>query len=325
MLARAQISGQASPSDSPQNVLLASSSAISGTVLDTNGGVIEGANVQLSKTHSSGKLREMKSGAMGQFEFTGLEPDTYVVTVSYSGMTTFLSKPIALSAEKPVIMPNVVLQVAGATTNVMVMDKEAASIEQVEIAKQQRVFKVFPNFYSSFAWNAPPMMAKQKYHLAARTLIDPVTFLTTAAVAGVQQYRDVFPSFGSGIEGFGKRYAAAYANHASAELLTRAVFPSVFHSDPRYFVLGKGSTKSRAAHAITSTFLTRGDDGSRKVNFSEILGDFSAAALSNAYFPEQERGMNLVLINGFGAIGGDMVDNLIREFVVNHLTSRARR
>jgi len=33
------------------------------------------------------------------------------------------------------------------------------------------------------------------------------------------------------------------------------------------------------------------------VNFPEILGDLSAAALSNAYFPANERGPNLVLIN----------------------------
>jgi hypothetical protein len=323
ILSNAQTDSPSTPSAPPQSPLHATS-AISGTVLDTNGNVIQDASVQISMAHSPGPLREMKSGAMGQFEFTGLEPGTYVVTVSHSGMAAFVSKPIELSAEKPVIMPNVVLQVAGATTSVTVMDKEAASIEQVEIAKQQRVFKVFPNFYSSFDWNAPPMMTKQKYHLAARTLIDPVTFLTTAAVAGVQQYRNVFPSFGTGLEGYGKRYAAAYADHASGELLTRAVYPAIFHSDPRYFVIGTGSAKTRAGHAIASTFMTRGDDGSRKVNFSEILGDFSAAGLSNLYYPEQERGMNLVLINGFSALGGDMLDNLLREFVVNHITSRAK-
>jgi len=70
--------------------------------------------------------------------------------------------------------------------------------------------------------------------------------------------------------------------------------------------------------------ITRGDDGSRKINFAQILGGFSAAALSNAYFPEKERGVNLVLINGFGDLGANVVDNLIREFVLNRLTSRAQ-
>ncbi len=299
-------------------------SAVSGTVLDTNGDVIQGADVQISKVRTSEILRQTKSGSMGQFVFAALEPGTYVVTVSRDGMTKYVSEPIALRPETPVSLPNVVLSVATATTTVTVMDSRAASIEQVKIAEQQRVLKVFPNFYSSFDWNAPPMLAEQKYRLAARTLIDPVTFLTTGVIAGAEQYQNVFPSFGGGFEGYSKRYGAAYATHASGELLTRAVFPSVFHIDPRYFILGKGSSKARAAHAIVTTFVTRGDNGSRRVNFPEILGVFSAAALSNAYFPAQERGVSLVLINGFGDLGADMLDNLVREFVLNRFTRRAK-
>lgn len=323
-LSHAQAGAQAPVVDPIQGAPAATNSEISGTVLDTNGNVIEDAIVQVSKTGSAGILRQVKSGAMGEFGFSGLAPGSYIVMVSHGGMTTFVSKPIAVKPEEPVLLSNVVLRVKAAATSVLVMDSQAASIEQVQIAEQQRVFKVFPNFYSSYDWNAPSMLAKQKYRLAARTLIDPVTFLTTGAVAGAEQYKNVFPSFGGGIQGYGKRYAAAFASHASGELFTRAVFPSIFHSDPRYFILGKGSTKTRAGHAIASTFLTRGDDGSRKVNFAQILGDFSAAALSNAYFPAQERGVNLVLINGFGDLGGDILDNLLREFVFNRLTSRVK-
>ena len=300
-------------------------SGISGTVLDTNGDVIQGARVQLSEIGTAGILREAKSGDTGQFAFLDLEPGRYVVAVSGNGMTTFVSKPITLLPDEPVIVPKVVLSIAVATTSVTVMDKEQASIVQVEIAEQQRVLKVFPNFYSSYDWNAPPMLAKQKYRLAARTLIDPVSFLTTAGIAGAEQYQNVFPSFGGGLEGYGKRYGAAYASHASAELFTRAVFPSMFHTDPRYFVMGTGTTQARVLHAVTSTWVTRGDDGTRRINFPQILGGLSAAALSNAYFPAQERGLNLVLINGLGDLGGNMVDNLIREFLLSRVTTHAKR
>lgn len=296
---------------------------ISGTVLDTNGTVIEGATVQLSRTGAPATMRQSESGTLGQFAFADLEPGTYVLTVSRKGMSSFISQPITLEPDKPVVLPNVVLAVEAVTTNVTVMDEEAASVQQVRIAEQQRVFKVFPNFYSSFDWNAPPMLTKQKYGLAVRTLIDPVTFLTTAGIAGAEQYENVFPGFGGGIEGFAKRYGASYTNHASAELFTRAVYPSVFHTDPRYFVMGTGTKRQRAFHAIGSTLVTRGDDGKRRVNFPQILGEFSAAALSNAYFPENERGVHLVLINGFADLGGNMFDNLIREFILNHVTTRA--
>jgi hypothetical protein len=298
---------------------------MTGTVLDTNGEVVEGALVQLSKPSSPEFLRQTNSSALGAFDFANLEPGTYIVTVSRNDMTTFVSKPIALRADAPVIVPEVVLGVRAVSTSVVVMDSESASIEQMHIAEQQRVLKVFPNFYSSFDWDAPPMLARQKYRLAARTLIDPVSFLTAAGVAGAEQYQNVFPSFGGGLEGYGKRYGAAYTTAASGEILTRALFPSIFHTDPRYFVMGKGSMKERAFHAIASTFVTREDNGSRRVNFPEILGDLSAAALSNAYYPANERGANLVLINGFGDIGGNMVGNLAREFLLNHVTTRARR
>jgi hypothetical protein len=293
--------------------------------LDTNGDVIQEARVQLSEIGSAGMRRETKSGTTGQFDFADLETGTYVVTVTGDGMTPFVSKPIPVRASEPVIIPKIVLGVAAATTSVTVIDKEQASIEQVEIAQQQRVLKVFPNFYSSYDWNAPPMLAKQKYRLAARTLIDPVSFLTTAGIAGAEQYKNVFPSFGGGLEGYGKRYGAAFASHASAELFTRAVFPSIFHTDPRYFIMGNGTARARALHAITSTWVTRGDDGNSRINFPQVLGGLSAAALSNAYFPSQERGINLVLINGLGDLGGNMVDNLIREFLLNRITTRAKR
>ena len=117
---------------------------------------------------------------------------------------------------------------------------------------QQRVGGVIPNFYSTYDWNAPPMLAKQKFQLSIRSIIDPVSFLAVAGIAGAEQYKNVFPAYGGGIEGYGKRYGAALANHVSGNLLGRAVYPSIFHQDPRYFYKGKGSIRSRALYAISA-------------------------------------------------------------------------
>jgi len=315
---------QLSPQSSASGASSTASASISGTVLDSNGDVIQDARVQLSRAETTGTLTEVKSGTTGQFGFSHLDPGTYVVTVYGNAMTTFVSAPITVHATESVTVPHVVLGVSATTTSITVVDKEQASIEQVRIAEQQRVFKVFPNFYSSFDPNAPPMLTRQKYRLGVRTLIDPVTFMSTAAIAGAEQYQNVFSSFGGGFEGYAKRYGAAYANHASSEMFTRAIFPSIFHTDPRYFIQGTGSTRDRALHAVSSTFVTRSDSGARRINFSQILGEFAASGLSNAYFPAKERGVSLVLVNGFAGLGGNMLDNLLREFVLNHLTSRAK-
>lgn len=294
---------------------------ISGTVVDTRGDVLQGAQVTLlgpsrSDTHLA------VSNSDGQFAFTGLLPGVYRIIVTGSGMSTFTSAQIPLHAGEDRTVPQATLTVFGGATSVTVNgNKEELAEEQVHIAVQQRIGGVIPNFYSSYDWNAPPMQAKQKFQLSARSLIDPVSFLTVAGIAGAEQNRNIFPAFGSGIEGYGKRYGAALANHVTGNLLSKAVYPSIFHQDPRYFYNGTGTGTSRAFYAVSSAFVTRGDSGHRMPNYSHILGGFTAAAISNLYYPESDRGASLVLYNGLADIGADAVANLVREFVLKGITS----
>ena len=293
---------------------------ITGTVLDTNQGVIQGASVTLEGL--SGFSLMLKSGINGQFAFAGLPPDVYKITVTMSGMTTFTSSQIPLRAGEFQILPPVTLSISPLRTNVTVSgNSKQLSEEQVHIAEQQRIVGIIPNFYSSYNWNAPPMFAKQKFQLSIRSILDPVSFLTVAGVAGAEQYHNTFPEYGGGLEGYGKRYGAAFANHVSSTLLGKAVYPSIFHQDPRYFYKGKGGIKSRALYAISRAVITRGDDGQWKLNYSRILGHFSAAAISNLYYPASDRGVSLVVFNGLAGIGENAASNLIREFVLKRITS----
>lgn len=291
---------------------------ISGTVLDTNQDVVQGAHLILragSETHIA------NSGSDGQFEFQNLSPGKYKLTVTAPDMSTFISNPIPLAANGSVILPPVVLSVTASASVTVTGSKEQLSIEQVQIAENQRVLAVFPNFYTSFDWNAPPMMAKQKFHLAMRSIFDPVSLLTVAGVAGAEQYENIFPAYGSGMTGYGKRYAAAFANHASSDVFGRAVYPAIFHEDPRYFYRGKGSIGSRALYAISAAFIARGDNGRWRPNYSGLLGNFTSGAISNLYYPSSDRGAALVIGNGLADTAANVFSNLIREFVLRGITS----
>lgn len=293
---------------------------ISGTVLDMNRDVLQGARVTL--TGPAGFTRTVQSGNNGQFTFTGLAPDVYKLTVTASGMTSFTSPQIAVQSGEARIVPAITLSVSGGSTSVTVNgNEEELSKQQVQIAVQQRIGGVIPNFYSSYDWNAPPMLAKQKLQLSIRSAIDPVAFLSVAGIAGAEQYKNVFPAYGSGFEGYSKRYGAALANHFSGILLSRGVYPAIFHQDPRYFYKGTGSFGSRALYAVSAAVVTRGDDGRWKPNYSHVLGNFSGAALSNLYYPRADRGASLVLLNGLAGTGADAVANLIREFLLKRITS----
>jgi hypothetical protein len=263
----------------------------------------------------------VQSGNNGQFAFTGLPAGVYKITVMGLGMSSSTSAQIPLQAGDVRIVPPIILSVSGGVTTVVVTgDKEKLAEEQVQIAVKQRVVGVIPNFYSTFDWNAPPMGAKQKFKLSLRSIIDPVSFLGVAAVAGAEQYNNVFPAYGSGLEGYGKRYGAALATHVSGGLLGKAVYPSIFHQDPRYFYKGKGSFRSRALYAMSAAVIAKGDDGRWKPNYSSVLGNFSAGAISNLYCPASDRGVSLVVFNGLADIGADAATNLIREFVLKGIT-----
>ena len=301
--------------------LQAGTGEISGTVLDTNGDVVEGAQVTLAGSAGFNK-RTVVSGSGGQFAFTGLPPAVYNITVSGRGMSSFTSSPISVQADRARIVPAIILSVSGGSTSVTVNgNREELAEEQVRIAVQQRVVGIIPNFYSSYDWNAPPMGAKQKLQLGIRSVLDPVSFLAVAGIAGAEQYENVFPAYGSGIEGYGKRYGAAFATHVSADLLSRAVYPSIFHQDPRYFYRGKGSIRSRALYAISAAVMTRDDKGRWRPNYSNVLGNFSAGAISNLYYLSSDRGASLVFLNGLADTGGDAAANLVREFVLKRFTS----
>jgi hypothetical protein len=238
-------------------------------------------------------------------------------------MNTFTSAQISLHAGETLVVPPITLSVFGGSTSVTVNgNKEQLWKQQVQIAVQQRIGGIIPNFYSTYDWNAPPMLPKQKFQLGIRTVFDPVSFLAVAGVAGVEQYVNAYPAYGGGIEGYGKRFGAALANHVSGTILGRAVYPSIFHQDPRYFFKRKGSAGSRTLYAISTAVIARGDDGLWKPNYSRVLGHFSAAAISNLYYPPSDRGGSLVLLNGLAGIGGDAATNLIREFLLKRITTR---
>ena len=299
---------------------------ISGTVLDTNDDVIQGARVKL--INRAGAEEEIISGSNGEFAFSALAPGSYRVTVSGSGMGTFVSAWLAMHAGDMRIVSHVVLPIAAATTSITVSGnneelKQELAEHQVEIAEEQRVWGVFPNFYSSYDWNAPPLGTKQKYKLAFRSMMDPVAFAGAGGLAGFEQFYNIFPGYGGGIEGYAKRYGAAYANDFSARMLSSAVFASMFRQDPRYFYRGTGSTYSRALYAMSAAVIARTDDGRWRPNYSHVLGTFAAGALSNLYYPKASRGVSLTLVNSAVEVAGNAGTNLIREFVLKGITKHA--
>jgi len=198
---------------------------------------------------------------------------------------------------------------------------EEVAAAQVKAQEQQRIIGIVPNFYMSYIYDAAPLTKKQKYALVSRAVFDPIEFLAAGISAGAGQATNRFSGYGQGARGYGRRYAAAFGDAVSRNYLSYAVFPSLFHQDPRYFYQGSGSTASRLAHALSFTVVVRGDHGRNMPNYSFFLGTLGSALLSNLYYPHDDRGARLIFINVGVGIAVHAGVTVLREFVSKQFTS----
>ena len=297
------------------------SAILSGIVVDSSGAALAGARIALVPADGSPQ-RTATADNSGAFLFTGLRAGDFKLTVaSAAGMGSYLSPEIHLLAGENRELPEIQLSIAGANTDVSVTATQTEiATEQLNEELHQRALGIFPNFYSSYIWNAAPLNSKQKFVLAFRSVIDPVNFLGTGAIAGLEQARNIFPGYGSGLGAYGKRYGATYADDFDARMIGSWLLPSLLHQDPRYFYDGKGSVSSRVFYAIKSAVITRGDNGQLQPNYSYVLGSFAAGGIANVYHPATDRGVGLTIGDGFINIAGHAADNIIREFLLRRLT-----
>jgi hypothetical protein len=104
-----------------------------------------------------------------------------------------------------------------------------------------------------------------------------------------------------------------YADQAMGNMFTEGIFPAMLHEDPRYFRRGTGPKWNRTWYALSRVMVTRTDAGGTRFNYSEWLGNASAVAISNAYYPDNrtfsDNSMKLMQ-----QVATDAVSQVLKEF-----------
>jgi hypothetical protein len=179
-----------------------------------------------------------------------------------------------------------------------------------------RILWTLPNFLTlENADNISPLTPKQKFAVTARGVFDPFEFVLIGFVAGINQASDSNPTYGGGMRGYAKRYGTAYGDNAIENFMSSAVFPTILHQDPRYYQMGHGGFFRRTEHAVSRVLFTRSDSGEKQLNYSELGGAITAAAISDyTYHPHSDRGFTNVLTVWGSQMGWDAVTYMIKEF-----------
>jgi len=293
---------------------------ISGTVVDGTGAFIVGAHVTVFREAPSPN-QESLSGDDGQFSFANILPGPFHLSITAAGFATQSFSGTLHSGEIYTVTPTT-LAIASSVTEVRVFPNRFELAEdEIKVEEKQRVLGVIPNFYVTYDSNPVPLSSKQKFELAWKTTIDPVTFGITGVIAGVQQAQNDFSGYGQGAQGFAKRYGASYADLLTSTYIGSAILPSILKQDPRYFYKGTGTKRSRILYALANAVICKGDNGHWQANYSSIIGSLAAGGISNLYYPAKNRdGTELTFENALIGIGANAAANLLQEFVIRKLT-----
>jgi hypothetical protein len=293
--------------------------SIKGTVVDRSGDDVVGALVTLTREDQSPN-QEVLSGDDGQFSFANLVPGTFRITITARGFTMQTFSGVLHPGESYTVPPIALALVTAITRLQVVAARTEVAEEEIKLQEKQRVLGIVPNFYVSYLPDAFPLNSKQKFELAWKTTIDPVTFILTAAIAGVEQARNDFSGYGQGAQGYAKRFGASYADTVVGTFIGSAILPSLLKQDPRYFYKGTGSTRSRILYAIANAVICKGDNQRWEPNYSNIFGSLAAAGISNLYYPKDRDGVGLTFENALIGIGLGAATNLAQEVFLRKLT-----
>ena len=181
-------------------------------------------------------------------------------------------------------------------------------------SESKRIFWIIPNYRTCPTINNfETLSAREKFTIATEDSFDRGTFALAAIFGGLGQVTNSNRSFGQGVAGYAKYYGASFADFVIGDYMTEAIYPSLLHQDPRYFRQGTGSRWSRFRYAAGQIFFTHTDSGTAQFNYSEILGNSTAVAISNAYYSNGRTASDAVSRLGT-QLGVDMAANILKEF-----------
>ena len=261
----------------------------------------------------------------GTFAFHDLTPQVpYQITITAEGFVEWSSSVTLESGEeKSLLSIKLRLETVQRTLGVSSSSSKEIAIQQLKAEEKQRVLGFIPNIYVVYEPHPEPLTTGMKFHLAYKSLTNPVFLGWLAAWSGIQQAANT-PDYPQGAEGYGKRLGATLAGGVTEGLIANAILPSLLHQDPRYYYRGDGTKKSRLGHAILAPFVCPGDNGHLQPNVSTWGGSLISNAIATAYLPSSNRTAGHVF--GTFAIGmaTHVASSVAQEFILARFTSKGK-
>jgi len=157
------------------------------------------------------------------------------------------------------------------------------------------------------------MSVKEKLHYDTRHVLDFDNLVFAGVGAAFDQARDRPGEWGQGFGAFSERYAS----HVGQYLVQRSImYPvqAMDGEDTRYLRSRHVKPAARLADAFLHTIWRRDDAGGMMPAYSEVLGDYGAAAVSRMWWPEHYHKGSAIFVAGSDTILIDGAINAFHEF-----------
>lgn len=120
-------------------------------------------------------------------------------------------------------------------------------------------------------------------------------------------------AWGSGLEGWGHRVGARYAEHVTKRSIQFGI-GALRGEDPRFFRSNKDGFWARTAFQLKRTVTVQMDNGSTSVAVGKLAGTFGANALSSYWDPRRPDPLKNGLTSTGINLGTDLATRMLREF-----------
>lgn len=163
---------------------------------------------------------------------------------------------------------------------------------------------------------APALTFGNTFVLGLKDAFSPYAAIGWGINAGYEQLVNGSPNYGQTGRGFAQRLGAAAARDASEGVFSDSILSPLLHEDPRYYRMGPGKPiLKRLVYAGTRGLITRTNGGHSTINIANIAGNFAGSALTQAYYPDLNRGINQILQTFGGSVGGSALSFVSTEFL----------
>ena len=169
---------------------------------------------------------------------------------------------------------------------------------------------------------APKINGHDKFVLGIKDAVSPFSIAAWLTNGVYEVIVDGSPNYGQTGKGFAQRIGAAALRDSTQGIFGDSILAPILHEDPRYYKLGKGhSFVKRVVYSGSRALITRTDSGGHTINFAQIGGNLGGAVLTNAYYPQINRGFTQTMETFGGSVGGSALGFVVSEFLSDTLVA----